>query len=226
MPPVRKKTTRKPRVNASSDKRNKRPPRGQSPAVTSTPATPTVNSLQKITLPARTSVGPGSNIPFSREPKARREALAAQLPLQDGRKVAFHPPPGSGTNGPTDESTWILAVVTKCINQDKNRSVASFPLLSERFWISGAFQLRGTGRGATGGRPTRSVSTETAWLRRVNLTHPLGSTTPHCDRLYHCPIRAHSPIPHRTRAHIPFSPRAQRSWRCIRTRVVSIERKL
>jgi len=105
------------------DKRNKRPPRGQSPAVTSTPATPAVNSFQKITLPARNSVGPGSNIPFSREPKARREALAAQLPLQEGRKVAFHPPLGSGTNGPTDESTWILAVVTKCINQDKNRYV-------------------------------------------------------------------------------------------------------
>lgn len=110
-------------VNPPSDKRPKRPPRGQSPAVTSTPATPALNSLQKITLPARNSVGPGSNIPFSREPKARREALAAQLPLQDGRKVAFHPPTGSGTNAPTDESTWILAVVTKCINQDKNRSV-------------------------------------------------------------------------------------------------------
>ncbi|KAF9643914.1 hypothetical protein BDM02DRAFT_3157319 [Thelephora ganbajun] len=96
---------------------------GQSPAVTSTPATPVVNSLQKITLPARNSVGPGSNIPFSREPKARREALAAQLPLQEGRKVAFHPPSSSGTNGPTDESTWILAVVTRCINQDKNRYV-------------------------------------------------------------------------------------------------------
>ena len=119
----KEKTTRETRANLFSDKRNKRPPRGQSPAITSIQATPAVNSFQKITLPARNSVGPGSNIPFSREPKARREALAAQLPLQEGRKVAFHPPPGSGTNGPTDESTWILAVVTKCINQDKNRSV-------------------------------------------------------------------------------------------------------
>jgi len=146
----------------SSEKRNKRPPRGQSPAVTSTPVTPALNNLQKITLPARNSVGPGSNVPFSREPKARREALAAQLPLQEGRKVAFHPPSGSGTNGPTDESTWILAVVTKCINQDKNRSVFPLPPLSERSWISGTIQLRGTGRGATGGRPTRGVSTENA----------------------------------------------------------------
>ena len=53
------------------------------------------------------------------------------MPLQEGRKVAFHPPSGSGTNGPTDESTWILAVVTKCINQDKNRSVFSSPPLSK-----------------------------------------------------------------------------------------------
>lgn len=128
--------TRRASVNVPSDKRTKRPPRGQSPAVTSTPATPALNSLQKITLPARNSVGPGSNIPFSREPKARREALATQLPLQEGRKVAFHPPTGSGTNGPSDESTWILAVVTKCINQDRNRSVFSSGQLSEQFWIS------------------------------------------------------------------------------------------
>ena len=123
MPLVSGKLTGKTRVDAPSEKRNKRPPRGQSPAITSLPAAPALNSLQKITLPARNSVGPGSNIPFSREPKARREALAAQLPLQEGRRVAFHPPSGSGTNGPTDESTWILAVVTKCINQDKNRLV-------------------------------------------------------------------------------------------------------
>ena len=122
MPLVRRKPTRMAQVDVSSDKRTKRPPRGQSPAVTSTPVTSALNSLQKITLPARNSVGPCSNIPLSREPKARREALAPQLPLQEGRKVAFHPPTGSGTNGPTDESTWILAVVTKCINQDRNRS--------------------------------------------------------------------------------------------------------
>jgi len=63
-------------------------------------------------------------MPFSREPKARREALARQLPLQEGRKVAFHPPAGKaadGSNADADENTWILAVITKCINQDKNR---------------------------------------------------------------------------------------------------------
>lgn len=61
---------------------------------------------------------------FSREPKARREALSKQLPLREGRKVAFHPPAGKPADGSTpdgDENTWILAVVTKCINQDRNR---------------------------------------------------------------------------------------------------------
>lgn len=135
MPLVRQRPTKMAHIDTSSDKRTKRPPRGQSPAVTSTPATPALSSLQKITLPARNSVGPASNIPFSREPKARREALAAQLPLQDGRKVAFHPPTGSGTNGPTDESTWILAVVTRCINQDRNRSVVFLRLIIRRIQI-------------------------------------------------------------------------------------------
>lgn len=81
-----------------------------------------------ITLPPRNSVGPPP-IPFSRDPKARREALAKQLPLQEGRKVAFHPPPNTSKLAegipPGKDEEWILAVVTKCINQDKNRSVSS-----------------------------------------------------------------------------------------------------
>lgn len=77
-----------------------------------------------ITLPARNSVGPSPPIPFSRDPKARREALSKQLPLQEGRKVAFHPPPGKAANGGADdENTWILALVTKCIHADKNRYI-------------------------------------------------------------------------------------------------------
>ena len=140
---VRRKKIKRAKVNVPSDKRTKRPPRGQSPAVTSTTITPAINGLQKITLPARNSVGPSSNLPFSREPKARREALAAQLPLQDGRKVAFHPPTGSGTNAPTDESTWILAVVTKCINQDKNRSVLFLrPILGKVFDLTGILAMQ------------------------------------------------------------------------------------
>lgn len=72
---------------------------------------------------SRSSTGPSPAIPFSREPKARREALAKQLPLQEGRKVAFHPPAGKAADGSTADAdeTWILAVITKCINQDKNR---------------------------------------------------------------------------------------------------------
>ncbi|KAI0822258.1 SGF29 tudor-like domain-containing protein [Trametes gibbosa] len=109
------------------EKRPKRP-RGPSPAVTaaaptSTPSNPPTRSMS-ITVPPRASVGPQPSIPFSREPKARREALAKQLPLQEGRKVAFHPPTNTskadGVTGGKDEE-WILAVVTKCINQDKNR---------------------------------------------------------------------------------------------------------
>lgn len=210
MPLVRWKPTRRARVDLSSDKRTKRPPRGQSPAVTSTPTTPALNSLQKITLPARNSVGPGSNIPFSREPKARREALAAQLPLQDGRKVAFHPPTGSGTNGPTDESTWILAVVTKCINQDKNRSVVFLRLVIETM-----LDLRGilvTWCRTQSHRRTDNPERKHRSLRvqRLDLTYSLGSTTRRCDRSYRFPILPRLRILRHTRARILFSPWAQR----------------
>jgi SAGA-associated factor 29 len=77
-----------------------------------------------MTAPLRSSVGPSPVVPFSREPKARREALAKQLPLHEGRKVAFRQPAGKNGDAAVaeaDENTWILAVVTKCINQDKNR---------------------------------------------------------------------------------------------------------
>ncbi|PCH40130.1 hypothetical protein WOLCODRAFT_88492 [Wolfiporia cocos MD-104 SS10] len=111
---------------APQEKRPKRP-RARSPSVAPTPApvpAPSVSRGISITVPPRNSVGP-QPIPFSREPKARREALAKQLPLQEGRKVAFHPPQNTskaadGITGGKDEE-WILAVVTKCINQDKNR---------------------------------------------------------------------------------------------------------
>lgn len=102
------------------EKRNKRP-RPPSPSPTAMVASATG---ARATQTARGSMGPVPAIPFSREPRARREALAKQLPLQEGRKVAFHPPPGKtadGSNADGDENTWILAVITKCINQDKNR---------------------------------------------------------------------------------------------------------
>ncbi|KAL1950293.1 hypothetical protein VTO73DRAFT_5417 [Trametes versicolor] len=108
------------------EKRNKRP-RGPSPSAPTVPPPPPPNPPARsmsITLPPRGSVGPQSTIPFSREPKARREALAKQLPLQEGRKVAFHPPTNTSKADSTasgKDEEWILAVVTKCINQDKNR---------------------------------------------------------------------------------------------------------
>ncbi|KAI6044783.1 SGF29 tudor-like domain-containing protein [Pisolithus marmoratus] len=102
------------------EKRNKRP-RPPSPSPTSMVASAAGSRATQV---ARCSAGPTPPIPFSREPKARREALAKQLPLQEGRKVAFHPPAGKtgdSNNADADENTWILAVITKCINQDKNR---------------------------------------------------------------------------------------------------------
>ncbi|CAO1619878.1 unnamed protein product [Sympodiomycopsis kandeliae] len=71
--------------------------------------------------------------------KARREALAHQLPLMKGRRVAFRQPnkakgggsAHAGANNPQpamitgDEEgeTWIMAVITECINNDRNRYV-------------------------------------------------------------------------------------------------------
>lgn len=64
---------------------------------------------------------------FSREPKARREALADQLPLKPGRKVAFRPVKKGGSQAGDSKKSedggdeWIMAFVKRCINQDKNR---------------------------------------------------------------------------------------------------------
>ncbi|KAG6334082.1 hypothetical protein ID866_5014 [Astraeus odoratus] len=102
------------------EKRNKRP-RPPSPSPTSVAVTSAGSRAAQL---ARGSAGLSPAIPFSREPRARREALFNQLPLQEGRKVAFHPPPGKtadGSGADGDENTWILAVITKCIQQDRNR---------------------------------------------------------------------------------------------------------
>ncbi|CAO1614730.1 unnamed protein product [Parajaminaea phylloscopi] len=71
--------------------------------------------------------------------RARREALAHQLPLSKGRKVAFRQPnkaKGGGSShagannpqppvitGDEEGETWIMAVITECINNDRNRYV-------------------------------------------------------------------------------------------------------
>ncbi|KAG8214495.1 hypothetical protein J3R82DRAFT_9551 [Butyriboletus roseoflavus] len=92
------------------EKRNKRP-RPPSPSPPSTSVTPPIAGSQRATgtAPVRGSTGPSPAVPFSREPKARREALAKQLPLQEGRKVAFHPPAGKTADGSivdVDENTY------------------------------------------------------------------------------------------------------------------------
>ncbi|KAF5385639.1 hypothetical protein D9757_005457 [Collybiopsis confluens] len=109
----------------SQDKRNKRP-RAASPSAGGTPTPqvqPAIGRGPSITLPPRHSTGTPTGA-ISREPKARREAWAKQLPLVGGRQVAFHPPPNKGGTSSlpeSDDNNWILAVVDKCINGDKNR---------------------------------------------------------------------------------------------------------
>ncbi|KAK7056795.1 Protein phosphatase 2C 2 [Paramarasmius palmivorus] len=108
---------RKATESSTLDKRNKRP-RASSPSSIPTPTSQqsTSNRGVSITLPARASPLPS----FNKDPKARREALAKQLPLKEGRKVAFHLPNKNGTSADSEDD-WILAIVTKCIQNDKNR---------------------------------------------------------------------------------------------------------
>ena len=63
-----------------------------------------------------------------RDPKAKREWLLSQLPLQKGRKVAFRQPTngkGGGRGGPeggmgdADGETWILAVVKSSLDNKR-----------------------------------------------------------------------------------------------------------
>ncbi|KZS90459.1 hypothetical protein SISNIDRAFT_457608 [Sistotremastrum niveocremeum HHB9708] len=73
---------------------------------------------------------------FAKDAKSRRDALNAQLPLQAGRKVAFHPPAsknageGKDGDGGQAETDWILAVVKGLIPGDKKRAGMVTPLAS------------------------------------------------------------------------------------------------
>ncbi|KAI0269938.1 SGF29 tudor-like domain-containing protein [Gloeopeniophorella convolvens] len=108
------------------EKRLKRP-RAHSPT-TSAPSTPALGANGRSTsIPVqRGSVGPPS-IPALRETKARRDTLRdtllKQLPLREGRMVAFHPPmPAKGADGTTPEdTTWIMARIIRAFAQDKHR---------------------------------------------------------------------------------------------------------
>ncbi|KAI0057796.1 hypothetical protein BV25DRAFT_1872264 [Artomyces pyxidatus] len=109
-------------IHTPPEKRVKRP-RAHSPAPP--PPTPPTPAVAPRPPPTRGSVGPPAPVPFSREPKARREALAKQLPLECGRMVAFHPSPngkgGDSASGDAEDTTWIMAKITRCIGMDKNR---------------------------------------------------------------------------------------------------------
>ena len=56
--------------------------------------------------------------------KERRDNLSSQLPLKEGRPIAFRPPGKAQSKGSRNEggsTDWIQARVVKCIQGDKNR---------------------------------------------------------------------------------------------------------
>lgn len=107
------------------EKRLKRP--RHSPPPSSTPPTPaSVGNARNATTPSqRGSAGPQPPTPSLRETKSRtlRDTLLRQLPLREGRMVAFHPPSlGKGADGTSPEdTTWIMARIVKSFHQDKHR---------------------------------------------------------------------------------------------------------
>lgn len=117
-------------LSPSTEKRLKRP-RAHSPLPLSTPSTPVLSgNARNITAATqRGSTGSQPSTPSLRETKARRETiretLLRQLPLQEGRMVAFHPPSsGKGADGTSPEdTTWIMARIVKSFHQDKYRYV-------------------------------------------------------------------------------------------------------
>jgi hypothetical protein len=106
--------------------RPKRPRAHSPPLLSSTPLAPALaGSARGSTTPAqRGSAGPQPPTPSLRETKTRRDTLSRQLPLQEGRMVAFHPPSsGKAADGTTPEdTTWIMARIVKS-HQDKYRYV-------------------------------------------------------------------------------------------------------
>lgn len=98
-----------------SEKRNTRQ-RGTSPSNGPASGLNPVRNTVSIMVPPRGSVGPSGVT--ARDPKARKDSRGEKL-LQEGRKVAFHPPPNKAAGGDTDENTWILALITKCISSNK-----------------------------------------------------------------------------------------------------------
>ncbi|KAI9443512.1 SGF29 tudor-like domain-containing protein [Lactarius indigo] len=113
----------------SQDKQRPKRPRAHSPLSSSTPPTSALvaNGRNTSTPNQRGSAGPQPSTPLLRGAKVRgdtlRDTLLKQLPLQEGRMVAFHPPSsGKGADGTSpDDMTWIMARIVKSFHQDKYR---------------------------------------------------------------------------------------------------------
>jgi hypothetical protein len=179
----------------SVEKRIKRP-RPPSPSSTPVPPAPAiaVPNRVSITLPARNSVGPAPAAAFSRGPKAQREILARQLPLQENRKVAFHQPSGkpsvggkpTGTanaNADTGENNWILAVVVRCLNNDKNRLVWNFLLWNLHFtFVKSDMRSKIQNRKRMGSPDCKAFYSESVRIAHSTLNSAV--ITPHSKRSY------------------------------------------
>jgi len=111
------------------DKQRPKRPRAHSPLSSSTTPTPAlVASGRNASTPTqRGSAGPQPSTPTLRGTKIRgdtlRDTLLKQLPLREGRMVAFHPPSsGKGADGTSPEDmTWIMAKIVKYFHPDKYR---------------------------------------------------------------------------------------------------------
>ncbi|KAH9045004.1 SGF29 tudor-like domain-containing protein [Lactarius hengduanensis] len=119
---------RKASESTPQDKQRPKRPRAHSPLSSSTPPTSALvaNGRNTSTPTQRGSAGPQPSTPLLRGAKVRgdtRETLLKQLPLQEGRMVAFHPPSsGKGADGTSpDDMTWIMARIVKSFHQDKYR---------------------------------------------------------------------------------------------------------
>lgn len=120
---------RKASESTPQDKQRPKRPRAHSPLSTSTPPTPALvaNGRNTATPTQRGSAGPQPSTSSLRGTKVRgdslRETILKQLPLQEGRMVAFHPPTsGKGADGTSPEdTTWIMARIVRSFHQDKFR---------------------------------------------------------------------------------------------------------
>ncbi|KAF8264759.1 SGF29 tudor-like domain-containing protein [Lactarius quietus] len=120
---------RKASESTPQDKQRPKRPRAHSPLSTSNPPTPALaaNGRNTATPTQRGSAGPQPSTPSLRGTKIRgdtlRDIVLKQLPLQEGRMVAFHPPTsGKGADGMSPEdTTWIMARIVRSFHQDKFR---------------------------------------------------------------------------------------------------------